>query len=373
MGDHEAHPRPARTRPRPRRLSLSPFIPQGPRGACDADRVRALAHLCRPPFPAPSLPRCTNPPIPLPLPKPGHPPPPGHHRHDPPRSPPRRAGWRRHRAHQQAGGARDRQGLIARLPPPSGGLPAFPRRRRHADRCRSGAVLPGAAFVHRRGRARTSQGHGGPVVLDLLLAHTALSAHARRSRRFTERAFLNRRMDLAQAEGGRRPDRRRQRPGRARARLARWRVLAARARSLAGGWELRLWVEAAIDFPEDIDFRRRALLARADALASGLDALLAAAVGGCSAACASSSPGGRMGRVLAAQPPGRLRGGDRHRHPGHDARRAARRIALDGCRCTSSTPPACAIPTIRSAGRHPPCLAGSDAPTGCCCWSTPRV
>ena len=101
------------------------------------------------------------------------------------------------------------------------------------------------------------QGHGAPVVLDLLLNLT-LSKGVRLARpgEFTERAFLNERLDLAQAES----------------------VIdlinsaseqAARsaARSLTGEFskavmaidqnvlELRVYVEGAIDFPEDeIDF-----------------------------------------------------------------------------------------------------------------------
>src|SRR5690606_20440880 len=45
------------------------------------------------------------------------------------------------------------------------------------------------------------QGHGGPVVLDLLLAEI-IKAGARLARpgEFSERAFLNDKMDLAQAE-----------------------------------------------------------------------------------------------------------------------------------------------------------------------------
>ncbi len=45
------------------------------------------------------------------------------------------------------------------------------------------------------------QGHGGPVVLDLLLARTLeLGARLARPGEFTERAFLNGKLDLAQAE-----------------------------------------------------------------------------------------------------------------------------------------------------------------------------
>ena len=121
------------------------------------------------------------------------------------------------------------------------------------------------------------QGHGGAVVLDLVLARTlALGARAARPGEFSERAFLNDKLDLAQAE--------------AVADLVETSsAAAARAavRSLAGDFSrdvggivealdaLRVWLEAALDFSEeDIDFladpdvERRAsdLVARFDAL-----------------------------------------------------------------------------------------------------------
>jgi len=100
-------------------------------------------------------------------------------------------------------------------------------------------------------------GHGGPVVLDALLARTLeLGARLARPGEFTERAFLNGKLDLAQAE--------------AVADLIDAGSLdAARAalRSLDGEFSkqvhasveeltrLRMYVEAAIDFPEEeVDF-----------------------------------------------------------------------------------------------------------------------
>ncbi len=101
------------------------------------------------------------------------------------------------------------------------------------------------------------QGHGGPVVMDMLLQRVlALGARPARPGEFSERAFLNGRLDLAQAEAvadliesGTRDA----------ARLA--------VRSLQGAFsdavhelvealiQLRMYVEAAIDFPEEeIDF-----------------------------------------------------------------------------------------------------------------------
>jgi tRNA modification GTPase len=96
-------------------------------------------------------------------------------------------------------------------------------------------------------------GHGGPVVMDLLLARVlALGARPARPGEFSERAFLNGKLDLAQAEAiadlidcGT-------------AQAAR-----AAARSLDGVFSerihalleqlitLRSWIEAAMDFPDD--------------------------------------------------------------------------------------------------------------------------
>ncbi|WP_221793255.1 tRNA uridine-5-carboxymethylaminomethyl(34) synthesis GTPase MnmE [Oceanobacter mangrovi] len=101
------------------------------------------------------------------------------------------------------------------------------------------------------------QGHGGPVVLDLLLKEVvALGARLARPGEFSERAFLNDKMDLTQAE--------------AIADLidsASEQAARCALRSLQGEFskrvqelldalvQLRIFVEAAIDFPEEeIDF-----------------------------------------------------------------------------------------------------------------------
>ena len=101
------------------------------------------------------------------------------------------------------------------------------------------------------------QGHGGPVVLDFLLQRVmALGARAARPGEFSERAFLNDKMDLTQAE--------------AIADLidsASEQAARCAVRSLQGAFsqrihelvesliKLRIYVEAAIDFPEEeIDF-----------------------------------------------------------------------------------------------------------------------
>jgi tRNA modification GTPase len=101
------------------------------------------------------------------------------------------------------------------------------------------------------------QGHGGPVVMDLLLRRVlVLGARMARPGEFSERAFLNDKLDLAQAEA-------------IADLIDAGSEQAARSavRSLAGAFsekihglvesliELRIYVEAAIDFPdEEIDF-----------------------------------------------------------------------------------------------------------------------
>ncbi|MEO5734545.1 MAG: tRNA uridine-5-carboxymethylaminomethyl(34) synthesis GTPase MnmE [Rubrivivax sp.] len=127
------------------------------------------------------------------------------------------------------------------------------------------------------------QAHGGPVLLQLLLARclNALpGARLARPGEFTERAFLNDKIDLAQAE--------------AVADLIDASTEAAArsaARSLAGAFssevdalaerivQLRTLVEATLDFPEEeIDFLQRANASeRLDALLQTLDTALARA------------------------------------------------------------------------------------------------
>jgi tRNA modification GTPase len=125
------------------------------------------------------------------------------------------------------------------------------------------------------------QGHGGPVVLDLLL-ETVLAMGARLARpgEFSERAFLNGRLDLAQAEA-------------VADLIASASAAAARnaARSLVGEFshridalasrmlEIRTYVEAAIDFPEEeIDFLADSGLAmRVEGLRADIQGLLAGA------------------------------------------------------------------------------------------------
>jgi tRNA modification GTPase len=108
------------------------------------------------------------------------------------------------------------------------------------------------------------QGHGGPVVLDLLLSRClALGCRAARPGEFTERAFLNARLDLAQAEAVADLIE----AGSAQAARSARRALEG---ALSGQVEallevltaLRVSVEAALDFPdEDVDILREAQVA----------------------------------------------------------------------------------------------------------------
>ena len=121
------------------------------------------------------------------------------------------------------------------------------------------------------------QGHGGTVVMDMLLARvTSLGARVARPGEFTERAFLNNKLDLVQAEA-------------VADLIDSGSALAARSAmaSLKGEFsrrvdalvealiELRMYVEAAIDFPEEeVDFLSdMALTSRIEHIVSTFDAL----------------------------------------------------------------------------------------------------
>jgi len=122
-------------------------------------------------------------------------------------------------------------------------------------------------------------GHGGPVVLDMVLSRALeLGARPARPGEFSERAFLNGKLDLAQAEA-------------VADLIEAGSESAARSalRSLEGGFSrrvhalvegltrLRMYVEAAIDFPEEeIDFLADArVLQELDALDADVVQLLA--------------------------------------------------------------------------------------------------
>lgn len=122
------------------------------------------------------------------------------------------------------------------------------------------------------------QGHGGAVILDLLLQRVLeLGVRPARPGEFSERAFLNDKLDLAQAEA-------------VADLIDSGSASAARAavRSLSGAFSkdtgeileelvsMRVWLEAALDFSEEeIDFLADPeLAARADRLISRFDTLL---------------------------------------------------------------------------------------------------
>jgi tRNA modification GTPase len=101
------------------------------------------------------------------------------------------------------------------------------------------------------------QGHGGPVVMDLLLRRVLeLGARMARPGEFSERAFLNDKLDLAQAEAiADLIDAGSEQAARSAVRSLSG-VFSARIHSLVEGLiQLRMYVEAAIDFPdEEVDF-----------------------------------------------------------------------------------------------------------------------
>ncbi|MGD8378264.1 MAG: tRNA uridine-5-carboxymethylaminomethyl(34) synthesis GTPase MnmE [Gammaproteobacteria bacterium] len=164
------------------------------------------------------------------------------------------------------------QAVCGRLPAPR--MAAF----RHF-RDRAGQVLDEGLCLWFPGPASYTgedvvelQGHGGPVVLDLLLGEI-LSHGARPARpgEFSERAFLNGRLDLAQAEAVADLIE----SGSAQAARAAMRSLQgvfsdAVDALVAGLTDLRVYVEAAIDFPEEeIDFLAdESVLRRLDGLAA---------------------------------------------------------------------------------------------------------
>ncbi len=101
------------------------------------------------------------------------------------------------------------------------------------------------------------QGHGGPVVLDMVLKYClSLGARLARPGEFSERAFLNDKLDLAQAEAiSDLIDSSSEQAARSALRSLQGHFSAAINELLQGLIELRVYVEAALDFPdEEIDF-----------------------------------------------------------------------------------------------------------------------
>jgi tRNA modification GTPase len=101
------------------------------------------------------------------------------------------------------------------------------------------------------------QGHGGQMVMDMLLRRCLeLGARLARPGEFSERAFLNDKLDLAQAEAiADLIDSGSEQAARSALRSLQGEFSAAINKLLAQMIELRVYVEAALDFPdEDIDF-----------------------------------------------------------------------------------------------------------------------
>jgi tRNA modification GTPase len=101
------------------------------------------------------------------------------------------------------------------------------------------------------------QGHGGTVVLDMLLKRCVeLGARLARPGEFSERAFLNDKLDLAQAEAiADLIDSGSEQAARSALRSLQGEFSSAVNTLLTGLVELRVYVEAALDFPdEEIDF-----------------------------------------------------------------------------------------------------------------------
>lgn len=128
---------------------------------------------------------------------------------------------------------------------------------------RGEAIDEGLALYFRGPRSFTGedvvelQGHGGPVVMDLLLRRVlALGARMARPGEFSERAFLNDRLDLAQAEAiADLIDAGSEEAARSAVRSLEG-VFSRKVQGLVESLiQLRIYVEAAIDFPdEEIDF-----------------------------------------------------------------------------------------------------------------------
>jgi tRNA modification GTPase len=125
------------------------------------------------------------------------------------------------------------------------------------------------------------QGHGGPVVMDLLVAHiVGLGARLAHPGEFSQRAFLNDKLDLAQAEAvADLID-----SGSGEAARAALRSLQGEFSVMVQGLteaitDLRMYVEAAIDFPEEeVDFLAdEELTGRLQAVSAHFDAVAAAA------------------------------------------------------------------------------------------------
>ncbi|MBM4195757.1 MAG: tRNA uridine-5-carboxymethylaminomethyl(34) synthesis GTPase MnmE [Gammaproteobacteria bacterium] len=127
--------------------------------------------------------------------------------------------------------------------------------------------------------------HGGDVLVDLVIARVLeLGARMARAGEFTERAFLNDKLDLAQAEAiADLIDAGSEAAARAAQRSLRGDFSAAVAALNERVTELRVWVEAALDFPdEDIEFlQSEELRSRLDGVAAHFEQMAATVRAGC--------------------------------------------------------------------------------------------
>ena len=125
------------------------------------------------------------------------------------------------------------------------------------------------------------QGHGGPVVLNLLLRRCLeLGARVAQPGEFTKRAFLNDKIDLAQAESvADLIDASTAEAARCAVRSLQGEFSARIAAMVEALTELRMLVEATLDFPEEeIDFLERGrATAKLEAVRSQIAAVIAAA------------------------------------------------------------------------------------------------
>ena len=245
-----------------------------------------------------------------------------------------------------------------------------------AWRCSSRRRIPTPASTCSSCRATAAR-----WCMEALVAR-ALSLGARRALpgEFTQRAFLNDKLDLAQAEaiadlidaGSREAAR------------AAMRSLQGEFSAMVRGLteaviELRTYVEAAIDFPEEeIDFLAdRELGERFQAVRDHFEGVLEQRAPGTPAARGHdrrASPGARTpaSRVCSTGSPATTRRSSR-RSPAPRATSCASASRSTACRCTCSTPPGCARRSATWSRRR---ASGARrrrwrAPTGCCSSSMP--
>ena len=128
------------------------------------------------------------------------------------------------------------------------------------------------------------QGHGGPVVMDMILRRCCeLGARQARPGEFSERAFLNDKLDLTQAEAiADLINSTTESAARSANRSLQGRFANEIERLMNRVTELRAYVEAAIDFPEEeIDFLAEGgVLARLQQITTQIDQVTAAALQG---------------------------------------------------------------------------------------------